>query len=327
MRGALITGATGFVGSHLIEALSAAGAGRRLKALVRPHSDTALLERLAVERIVGDLADREALSRAVADVEVVFHLAGATTALNGAGYAKTNVEGTRALCNAVAGAAAPPSRLVYLSSYAACGPAVEGRARKIDDSPAPLTAYGRTKLEGERLVRGLTAQGVDVVVLRSPAVYGPRDRALLPFFRLVKLGIAPVLGGSERRLHVIFAPDLARALARAADAAPGIYAVAEPVAHRWRDLVAAIGRAMQKTPVEVPVPATLLYTAAHVSETLASLRRRAVLFNREKANEMLASAWVCELDAVSSLLAPQGATPLETGIAKTVEWYRSRGWL
>lgn len=326
MRGAFITGATGFIGSHLLETLSTTDAWR-LKALVRPRSDTAILEQLGVERIVGDLADREALSRAVDDVDVVFHLAAATTAPDEAGYVTTNAEGTRTLCDAIASAATPPSRIVYLSSYAACGPAGNGGVRKTDDEPSPLTAYGRTKLEGERIVRTSASRGVDSIVLRAPPVYGPRDRALLPFFRLVKWGVAPVLGGADRRLHMIFAPDLARALVAAADAVPGTYAVAEPIAHSWSDLIGAIGRATQKSPLRVTVPAALLRAAAGVSERLASMRRRTVLFNREKAEEMLASAWVCELDGASSLLAPSGATPLEQGIAKTVEWYRSRGWL
>lgn len=325
MRGGLITGATGFIGSHLSEALSATGSWR-LKALVRPSSGTELLERLGVELVVGDVTERDAVCRAIAGVDVVFHVAGATTALDSDGYVRTNVEGTRAVCDAIAAAEHPP-RLVYLSSYAACGPAPQRGIRRVEDPPAPLTTYGRTKLEGERLALALAARGVDVVVLRSPAVYGPRDRALLPFFRLVKWGIAPLLGGSERRLHVIFARDLARALANAADAPPGTYAVAEPVAHSWCDLVGAIGHAMHKEPLKMTVPPAVLRGAARVSEAFASLRRRAVMLNSEKALEMLAPAWVCELDGASILLGPDGATPLEAGMAETVEWYRSRGWL
>src|SRR5690606_20874985 len=126
------------------------------------------------------------------------------------------------------------------SSYAAAGPASAAAPRGNEETPAPLTAYGRTKLAGEEITRSLQGEGVEVVVVRAPAVYGPGDRALLPYFRLVRWGLAPVPNGGESRLHLIYVEDLARALVGAAEVDAGIYAVAEPVVHRWSDVVDTI---------------------------------------------------------------------------------------
>lgn len=322
---ALVTGATGFVGDHLVERL--AGEGWQLRALVRSTSDTASLERHGVERVVGDLGDREAIRRASGGVDVVYHLAAATWALDEAGFVRANVEGTRNVAEGLLRAGPRPQRLVYLSSYAACGPAPPERPRRLADPPAPIGLYGRTKLQGEEIVRSLEQQGVQVVVIRAPAVYGPGDRALLTYFQLVRWGLAPLPSGGERRLHMIYAPNLARALARAAQAPPGTYAVAAPNEHEWSEVVRTIARALKKKPLRVPLPPMLVRAAAAVSETVGKLRGQAVPFNREKAREMLAAAWTCELTGSEVLLGPEEATPLEEGIFRTVQWYRSQGWL
>jgi nucleoside-diphosphate-sugar epimerase len=325
-RTALITGATGFVGSHLSERLSREG--WHLRALVRPTSDRVLLTELGVEFIEGDLESRDALSRAMRGVDTVFHLAAITAAPNEAAYQAANGRGTRGVVDALLAAEERPRRLVYLSSYAACGPAPAGRARRVEDAPAPISAYGRSKLAGEAMVREAEAGGVEVSIIRAPAVYGPRDRALLTYFRLVRWGLALApAGGERRRLHMIYAPDLACALARAADALPGTYPVAEPVAHTFAELSAAIARAMGRRPLRIALPPALVRAAAGATESIAGLAGNTPAFNREKAEEMLAAAWVCDLGAGDGLLPPGDATSLAEGLSQTVQWYKRQGWL
>jgi dihydroflavonol-4-reductase len=211
-RRALITGATGFVGSHLAERLAADG--WEVRALVRSSSDTTLLRSLGAELYEGDLTDPASIARASAGADAVFHLAALTAARDEAGYHRANVEGTRAVVRGLAGADPRPRRLVYLSSYAACGPAANGGPRALAEEPAPLTAYGRTKLAGEAEAGRAAEGGTTAVVVRSPAVYGPRDRALLPYFRLVRWGVAPLPGDGERRLHMFNREKAEEMLAR-----------------------------------------------------------------------------------------------------------------
>src|SRR5215218_9474521 len=325
-RTALITGASGFVGGHLAERLT--GEGWRVRALVRASSDTARLRALGAELATGSLDDAAAIAAAADGADTVFHLAARTTAPSAAEFHRANVEGTRNVARAAARAGTRPRRLVYLSSYAACGPSVNGRPRGMDETPAPLTAYGRTKLEGETAAREAEAAGVELVVLRVPSVYGPGDRAFLPVFRLARRALAPIPTGPVRRLHLIYVHDLVRAVANAAETgvAPGTYAVADPVAHAYGELVDVIGRAVRgKVPLHVPIPAGLLKGAGAVAERLDGVLKTGGVFSREKADEMLAEGWVCDL-AGSERLLPR-ATPLAEGTAETARWYRTQGWL
>jgi nucleoside-diphosphate-sugar epimerase len=321
-RTALITGASGFVGGHLAERL--AGQGWRVRALVRATSSTERLKALGAELHTGSLDDVDALTAAADGADTVFHLAALTTAPDEPTFHRANALGTANVARALVRAGTRPRRLVYLSSYAACGPAVNGRARRMDETPAPLTAYGRSKLQGEAAAREVEPAGIELVVLRAPAVYGPGDRAFLPVFRMARLALAPVPTGPERRLHVIYVHDLVAALANAATSPAGTFAVADPVEHPYPALVNQIGRAVRgKNPVHLPVPAGVLRGAGALVDRLGL--GGGGVFSREKADEMLAEAWVCDLAGSHSLI--PAATPLEAGMAETARWYRDKGWL
>ncbi|MGH7457736.1 MAG: NAD-dependent epimerase/dehydratase family protein [Longimicrobiaceae bacterium] len=316
---ALLTGATGFVGGHLAERLAQEGWTSR--AVVRPTSDTSLLDRLSLETVTTDLRDADGVARAAEGAEVVFHLAAATFARREEEFWSANVDATRAVME---GAARAGSRAVYLSSYAACGPGSYDRPRRAGDEPEPLSAYGRTKLEGERAARELAPEAV---IVRAPAVYGPRDRALLPLFRMARLGVVPVPGGGDRPLHLLFAPDLAGALVRAARVAAGTYAVAGPGAPAWREVVSVVGDALGRRVLSVPLSPALVRGAAAATEGVARLLGRSATFGRDKAREMLAPGWLCDLSGSEALLPAGEATALAEGMQKTVAWYRTNGWL
>jgi nucleoside-diphosphate-sugar epimerase len=321
----LITGATGFVGSHLVEAL--ARRGTRVRALARATSDTSLLERFGVERVTGALDDAAALRRAVGDVGTVVHLAAATRSLAQAGFHRVNVDGTLRLLEAMEADGAR-RRLVFLSSMAAAGPS-HGHPVAPGDEPRPLTAYGRSKLEGER--HALSRQGVTGIVLRPPAVYGPRDRDLLTFFRLADRGLLPLIGPAERRLQMVYAADLAEALVLATEraAVTGVYHIAEPVAYTWTEVLdrvaAAVGRGQGG--IRVRVPAAALHVAAAVTQAVARVRREPAILDRDKALEVLADGWTCDTESARRDLGFVAGTPLVDGLRETAGWYRAHGWL
>lgn len=327
-RRAFLTGATGFVGSHLAEAL--VGRGVDVRALVRPTSDTRLLERLGVERVRGTIADDATLARAAADADVVFHLAALTRARSVAAYDRVNAAGTRTLVDALRGGGPRPHRIVYLSSLAAVGPCVDGRPVQVQDPPRPLTAYGRSKLAGERAIANATDNGIEAVVLRAPAVYGPGDRDLFRFFRLASYGVLPVPRGPERPVQLLHVRDLVEALIAAATTpgAAGTYHVAEDRSYAWEEVARLIGRAVGRPGASViRVPPTLVRLAAALGEAAAGTMGRTTIFNRDKARELLAPGWLCETERARRDLGFIASIPLSEGLTETATWYREHGWL
>ena len=322
----LVTGGTGFIGSHLVDALVAQGA--QVRVFVRPTSDMSRVAHDTVERVIGEFHNPESLAQALQDRDVVFHVAALTRARSEQEYVTINGDGTRALMAAIRTSHPRPRRLIYVSSLAAVGPATNGIPIEPANVPHPLTAYGRSKLEGE--VACLAAvEDLEVVILRPPAVYGPRDRDLYLSFRIARCGILPVPSGPERHLQFIHVHDLIEAMMRAATAprASGIYHVAEPRAYSWREIGMWIANAVGCRVRTVRVPHRGVQMAAMMSEWSAALRGRATIFNREKVQEMLAPAWLCETAGAKRDLGFEVQIPLPAGFAATAAWYREQGWL
>jgi nucleoside-diphosphate-sugar epimerase len=321
----LVTGATGFVGGHLVEALASRGA--EITALVRSPGKAAALERLGVRQVRGDLGSPEALREAVRGQDVTIHVAGLIAARDEAEFLHGNRQGTLNLIEAMERAGS--SRIVYVSSMAAAGPAPRGRPLAGHEPPAPVTAYGRSKLEGELAVR---SSKLAWTVIRPPMIYGPRDREVLRVFRLTQLGIVPVFGDGSQELSAIYGPDLAEALVLAAAAETTIgrtYFACHPEVFTSRSFVESVGRVVR------PGRALRIVTVPHwagrstlaVTGTLARLLGQPTILTMDKAREFYQPAWTGD---PSPLMADTGWVPrhaLQTGLPTTAGWYRERGWL
>ncbi len=322
----LITGGTGFIGSHLLDTLGAQNV--HVRVFVRHTSDTARLAAVGAEWVGEGLHDFHGLTRAMQGVNTVFHLAAATRARTEAEYHHVNADGTRALIDAMLAARPRPRRLVYLSSLAVAGPSRDGLPIGPNDEPRPISAYGRSKLAGELIC--LAASGeFEVVALRAPAVYGPRDRDLYRYFQLATWGVLPVPARADRFMQFIYVDDLAAALVCAATLpnARGVYHVAENCAYTWSEIVPLVAKAIGRPVRELRVPEWLFHVAATVSEWGAATARRATIFNREKVREILAPGWLCETATAKRDLGFEARISLPEGLMKTVEWYREHEWL
>ena len=319
-----VTGGTGFVGSHVVRALAARG--HAPVCLVRdPGKAAAVFAGASPDVVRGDLDDAAALARGSAGADAVVHVAGLTAARTRTELFAVNVEGTRAVT--VAAAAAGVRRFVHVSSLSAAGPVADGVVPTTGDEALPVSDYGRSKLAGEEPVRALA---IPWTILRPPAVYGPRDVEFLRIFRIVRRGVTPIFGAGAQRLSLVFAPDLAEAIARCLDGAVPSGGVFYP-AHRdvttSRALVEAIASALGVASRIVPVPTALVRPLLWLSGTAARLAGRATLLAPDKANEILADAWTCSPSALESATGWRAATALADGLRLTADWYRAAGWL
>jgi nucleoside-diphosphate-sugar epimerase len=320
---AFVTGATGFVGAHLVDALRRRGDA--VACLVRDPAKARALGWTGVRIIAGDLNAPEALRQGCAEADVVYHVAGRISARNLRDFLTVNRDGTARVLEAAT--RHPPHRLVYVSTLAVGGPTVPGRPIDESRAPAPVTDYGRSKLAAEELVR---AAALPWTIVRPPVVYGERDKETLRIFRLARAHLGPVIGDGTQELSVVYADDLADALIAAAQAPAAVrnlYYAAHPVATTSRGLVEAVGRAVGTRPRHLPVPGTLARIALWAVGSLAHLAGRATVLSADKANEFLAPAWTCRADALARDAGWRATTDLETGLARTAAWYRAEGWL
>ncbi len=319
----LVTGATGFIGSHLVERLALEGA--RLRCLVRRTSRTEALPP-GVELAYADLAAGEGLEEALRDVCLVFHLAGVTKALSAEGYYRGNALATANLAAALAGSQA---RLVQVSSLAAAGPSPDGSLLKEEAEPRPVSHYGRSKLAAERAVRD-SAAASRAVIVRPPVVYGPRDTDVLELLRMAARGWMPVVGDPEARFSVIYVEDLVEGLLAAAacrQAAGQTYFMAHPVAVSWGQFARVAGSRLGRRLRLVRIPWPVVWTAALGWEAAARLRRRPAIISRDKVGEARFGFWVCDVTRARRDLGFEARTSLEDGLERTLAWYRRAGWL
>jgi nucleoside-diphosphate-sugar epimerase len=310
----LVTGASGFVGSHAAEAVLAAG--HALRVLSRPASALPPLLGREVERAPADLAEPASLGAAVAGVEGVLHVAGKIRARDEDEFHRVNALGAGSLAGAAA--AAGVRRFVLVSSLSARGPA---------GSAGPVSAYGRSKLAGEEAVRA-RARRMEVVVVRPTVVYGPRDRSLLPLFRLARRGLRPVLAGAGT-LSVVHAADLARglvALLASAEGAGETLEASDGGAYRMEELVGAVAAAVGRPGPPLVLPRWAFAAAARASDVYGRWSGRPQVFGRDKLVEM-AGSWPADPGPFwrAARLAPR--FDLAAGTLDTARSYRVQGWL
>jgi nucleoside-diphosphate-sugar epimerase len=302
-RRVALTGASGFIGRHVIEHLAARGTD--VVALRRPFAGHTL---------------RAALQGA----DVLVHLAGVVSAVREQEYFAANVDGTRAVAEAARAAGIP---LIHISSLAAAGPASPRAPRSEDDAPAPINAYGRSKLAGERVVAAL--DGLRWTILRPGVVYGPRDRALLPVFRLAQRGILPLVGRADAAYTFIHVADLVRVITAAVDspAERDILFVGHPDPVTTRDLLEGVRATANRRGSIVRIPLAITRLAAFGGDAAGILFGTRALINSRRYAELASEGFVCRVDRLRDRLGIVAEIGLTEGLADASTWYRREGWL
>ena len=325
----LVTGGSGFLGSHVVERL--ARAGRPVRALVRQSSDTRFLRSLPnVELVEGAVDDLASVKRAMTGVTGIVHAAGLVKARSGDEFMRVNRGGTENLLTAALEERATLRRFVLVSSLAALRPSdAQGTPVPEDAEPRPVTDYGKSKLAAERAA--LAKKGdLSLVILRPPAIYGPRDKEILAFFKSIKLGVLPLLGSTTNKLSMIYGSDCAAACVAALDRdvpSGSAYHVDDGRVHTMEELIvlaeSAIGK---KAKLRFHLPRRLVETAALGAELYGRATNTAVMLTRDKLNELF-EQWVCDSTRARRELDWKPEVSFEVGVQRTMAFYREAGWL
>ncbi len=333
MQRVLVTGGTGFVGSNLVADLRARG--YTVRCLVRDPARGGDLAALGAELSIGSLQDSRSLPQAVADVDIVYHVAGRVAALKRAEFFVDNVEGTRAVMQACAQRDQPPT-VVMVSSLAAGGPSLPGTPRREADVNTPISAYGMSKLAAEQAATEF-ANRVPLSIVRPPVVFGPADRNSLQLFKSVWLTHLHLVPGYRRMpMSLVYVADLSEGLMQIAargarvrleDPTAGIYYITSGPTSTYSDMGRLAAASLGRRVFVVPTPKVIFWFTGGVGEVVARLRGKPGLINWDKVREAVASGWECSDEKLRRDVGYQPPHSLEQRFADTANWYREHGWL
>lgn len=353
----VVTGANGFIGSHLVEHLQAGGA--EVRAMVRRGSNLANLAEARPELVYASLDDVAAMQAAFDGAEVVYHVAGLTAAFTRAEFDRANATGTANVLSAIRAARRRPRRLVYVSSLMAAGPSHPEVARREHHAPRPgYTLYGDSKLAGERLVfQAARAGEIEAVIVRPPAVYGPRDDDMLQIIRAAKFGVVAQPGLRPAWMSFVHALDLVDGIARAGargrpipaggehalatggcpddhvpedpshPAGEGIYYITDGGRHTVVEFGRAAAAALGRRALALPLPRPAVWTVAGINHAVGRLRGRAPALTLDKARGSMAPGWWCDSSKAERELDYRPQWSLQRGLEHTVAWARAHARL
>jgi nucleoside-diphosphate-sugar epimerase len=321
---ALVTGATGFIGSRLIDHLLRSGKNE-VYALVRNPSKLSWIKSVPGFHLLrGNLFSLPPLP---ANCEVVFHLAGLTKAVKPDDYYTVNHMGTASLLNRLAASGLSP-RFIFLSSLAAGSPAIKGKPVKEDDPPEPASPYGKSKLLAEQEIFKYKDR-MERVILRAAAIYGPGDRDFLQFFQLINRGWLFTFA-RKITMSLCYVDDLVRAMeicARSMVKSGEIYNVADPVPRTWEDIGEEAARILGRKVRKIRVPLWLARTAAGASEMVSRITGKPSTLNLSKYRDMEKLSWVADTSKIKRDLGFEAIWSFSQALKETLEWYKANGWL
>jgi nucleoside-diphosphate-sugar epimerase len=310
----LVTGATGFLGSHIAEVL--VQHGFTVRCTVRSSSSTKWLEHLSIEKVNVNFSDEISLQKVCDGVDVVVHNAGITRAKNDAEFFEVNTHTTERLAKAAI--KAKVSRFIFISSLEARGP---------DGFSKAISAYGKSKLEAERLLTNLQ-NDIEIILLRPAGVYGPRDTDLLTLFQLANYGFLTV-PATNGRLQPVHGRDVAEAVLASIQnkAQIGPFEIAEANIYSWQDMASLLETAMNKKLRVVKIPKEVFLGAGYASETVSKLLHQAPKLDRRRAKSLAYYTYTCNTRPFKEAFGWQAMISLQKGLKETAEWYKQNNWL
>ena len=322
---AFITGATGFIGSHLADRLIADERYTEVRCMVR--SEDKWLEGKDFVRIKGDLNDFNALSKGIKGADVIFHLAAIVKAPNQKEFNLANVSPTEDILRIAQKNGV--NNLVILSSLAAAGPS-DGTPVNENKILTPISSYGRSKRDMEVSLHQFAGKNDSIKIIRPPAVYGPREDQIFTYFSTFQKGLSTIVGnGNHPRLSMVYVDDLINGIIKASQKMdPGVhtYFITGPETYNWNQIHNVTQRVLGKKALKLKLKPSLVKKIGTTIETLASLFGKYPVLNKEKANELVLE-WTCSSKKAKQELDYEPKMSLEEGISRTIHWYKKHNWL
>ncbi|MCE5304797.1 MAG: NAD-dependent epimerase/dehydratase family protein [Chloroherpetonaceae bacterium] len=325
----LITGATGFIGSHLVDRLLEKNYS--IIATVRKTSNLQWLANKPIQLVEASLDDKSKLLDIVKDVDYIYNVAGVIAAKSYNDFLRANRDGTRNIIEAVYEVNPNIKRFIQVSSQAVAGPASSlDRPVKESDECHPITSYGKSKKEGEDVVRSFKDK-LPITIVRPPSVYGPRDPAIRDIFRIGKMGLGPLMGLSDKYVSLIHCDDLVRGIIMAGESPNSVgetYFITSKDFHNWQQIMGVLKAALgKKAFITIKFPHPLVLAAGGVSEFFGKFSKKPPVFDKEKALDFIQDYWICSPEKAKKDLGFESQIDLQSGFNETAKWYKDNKWI
>lgn len=324
---AVVTGANGFVGSHLVDYLLENK--YEVRCIVRKTSDLKWLNGKDVKIFNCGLLDVDGMSKAFKNANYIYHVAGVVKSKTHDGYFKGNVDTTAALLEAALKNMSTIKKIIIVSSLTVTGPSKGGIPVNENNKCEPITTYGKSKLAQENLAKSFMDR-LPITICRAPAVFGERDTEIFIFFQTYNRGLMTTIGFDKKVISLIHVRDLVEGfyLAATSEKSKGeTYFISSEKFYTWDEVGDICEKVFSKKPLKLKVPHTVVYTLAAIAQFLSLFSKKAATLNLEKARDITQNAWICDTNKAIHDLGYRQKISLDNGIKRTVDWYKEMKWI
>ncbi|MEO0091321.1 MAG: NAD(P)-dependent oxidoreductase [candidate division WOR-3 bacterium] len=321
MAGVLVTGANGFIGSHIVEGLLQKK--YQVRVLVRKTANLQWIKDLPIEIFYGAISNYEDLPPAVTDVDFIIHCAGATKGKTEKDYMTANVIGTQNLLKACLNYNQTLKRFIFISTISASGPSPNNLPITETKICTPVSIYGKTKLQAESIVLEMKDK-IPSVILRLSAIYGPRDKETLAYFKFLKIGISPIFGGLVSMCYV---KDVVSAIILCLEReipSGTIYHISDGKCYNILEIAKTAEAILDKKTLKIKIPVVILKLYANVVNFFSP---GTSVLGPDKIKELIQECWVCDINKIKNEIGFMPQYNLEQGLKETLQWYKEHHWL